>query len=83
MTQKLFYVEVTKSAWVLAEDSTQARTFEQAIMDTEYLSTIEVSEYDEQLLWSSGCAGWDKDCYVYHKDQRNKDIKLGDVLNVY
>jgi hypothetical protein len=47
-------------------------------MDTEYLSTIEVSEYDEKLLWSSG---WNKDCYVYHKDQRNKDIKLGDVLN--
>jgi len=78
MTQKLFYVEVTKSAWVLADDKTQARTFEQAIMDTEYLSTIEVSEYDEKLLWSSG---WNKDCYVYHKDQRNKDIKLGDVLN--
>jgi hypothetical protein len=78
MTQKLFYVEVTKSGWVLAEDSTQARTFEQAIMNTEYLSTIEVSEYDEKLLWSSG---WSKDCYVYHKDQGNKDIKLGDVLN--
>jgi hypothetical protein len=78
MTQKLFYVEVTKSAWVLAESSTEARTFEQAIMDTEYLSTIEVSEYDEKLLWSSG---WNKDCLVYHKDQRNKDIKLGDVLN--
>jgi hypothetical protein len=78
MTQKLFYVEVTKSAWVLADDETQARTFEQAIMDTEYLSTIEVSDYDEKLLKSSG---WDKNCYVYHKDQRNKDIKLGDVLN--
>jgi len=77
MTQKLFYVEVTKSAWVLADDKTQAQTFEQAIMDTEYLSTIEVSEYDEKLLWSSG---WNKDCYVYHRDQRNKDIKLGDVL---
>jgi len=77
MTQKLFYVEVTKSAWVLADDETEARTFEQAIMDTEYLSTIEVSEYDEKLLWSSG---WNKDCYVYHRDQRNKDIKLGDVL---
>jgi hypothetical protein len=25
-------------------------------------------------------SGWDKDCYIYHKDMRSKDIKLGEVV---
>jgi hypothetical protein len=78
MTQKLFYVEVTKSGWVLADDEPQARTFEQAIMDTEYLKDVNATPYNHIVLKESG---WNKDCLVYHKDQRNKDIKLGDVLN--
>jgi hypothetical protein len=77
MTKKLFYVEITKSAWVLAESSTEAETFADKIIDTEYPKDVDVFPYTEEYLKVSG---WDKDCYVYHKDQRNKDIKLGDVL---
>ncbi len=77
MTQKLFYVEVTKSAWVLAESSEEAKTFADEILDTEYLRDVDVFPYTEEYLKVSG---WDKDCYVYHRDQGNKDIKFGDVL---
>lgn len=77
MTQKLFFVEVTKSGWVLADDEAEAGTFSERILETEYLSEVQVSEYDEKLLKSSG---WDKNCYVYHKDQRHTDIQLGEVL---
>ena len=77
MTQKLFYVEVTKSAWVLAESSTEAETFADKIVETEYLKEVNATPYNHIVLKESG---WDKNCYVYHKDQRNKDIKLGDVL---
>ena len=78
MTQKLFYVKVTKSAWVLAESSTEAKTFAGKILQTEYPMEVDVLPYTEECLKVSR---WDKNCYVYHKDQRNKDIKLGDVLN--
>lgn len=77
MTQKLFYVEVTKSAWVLAADEEEAETFADKILETEYLKEVDVFPYTEEYLKVSG---WDKNCYIYHKDQRNKDIKLGDVL---
>ena len=77
MTKKLFYVEVTKSAWVLAESSTEAETFADKIVETEYLKEVNATPYNHIVLKESG---WDKNCYVYHKDQRNKDIKLGDVL---
>jgi hypothetical protein len=77
MTQKLFYVEVTKSAWVLAADEEEAETFADEIIKTEFVMDIDVFPYTEEYLKVSG---WDKNCYVYHKDQRNKDIKLGDVL---
>lgn len=78
MTKKLFYVEVTKSAWVLAADEEEAETFADKILETEYLKEVDVFPYTEEYLKVSG---WDKNCYVYHKDQRNKDIKLGDILN--
>lgn len=77
MTKKLFYVEITKSGFVLADDESEAETFSENILDTEYLSEVQVREYDENLLKSSG---WNKDCYIYHKDMRSKDIKLGEVL---
>lgn len=77
MTKKLFYVEVTKSGFVLADDEAEAGTFGERILDTEYLSEVYVSEYDESVLKSSG---WDKDCYIYHKDMGSKDIKFGEVV---
>jgi hypothetical protein len=77
MTKKLFYVEVAKSAWVLAADEEEAETFADKILETEYLKEVDVFPYTEEYLKVSG---WDKNCYIYHKDQRNKDIKLGDVL---
>lgn len=77
MTQKLFFVEVTKSGWVLAEDENQAGTFSETILETEYLSEVQVSEYDESILKMSGWKGGE--C-IYHKDQRHKDITLLEAL---
>ena len=76
MTQKLFYVEVTKSAWVLAENDEEAKTFADEILNTEYIMEVDVFPYTEEYLKVSG---WNKNNLVYH-NQRNKDIKLGDVL---
>lgn len=78
MTKKLFYVEVTKSGWVLAENEIEAENFKCDILSTEDLMEVEVSDYSENLLKSSG---WDKGCYIYHRDMRNgKDIMLSEVL---
>ena len=77
MTKKLFFVEATISGWVLAEDEQEADSFAYIIIETEDTYSTNVLEYSDSLLKSSG---WDKDCYIYHKDQRTKDIKLGDVL---
>ena len=77
MTQKLFFVEVTKSGWVLAENENEAERFNYDILMNEDLYDIQVSEYDEKLLKSSG---WELDCCLYHKDQRHKDITLREAL---
>ena len=77
MTQKLFFVEVTKSGWVLAENEVEAEAFADKILDTEDLKDVDISPYTEEYLKISG---WDKNCYVYHKDQRHTDIQLGEVL---
>lgn len=77
MTQKLFFVEVTKSGWVLAESSTDAMMFENDILETECLSEIQVNEYDESILKMSGWKGGE--C-IYHKDQRHKDITLFEAM---
>ena len=77
MTQKLFFVEVTKSGWVLAENENEAERFNYDILMNEDLYDIQVSEYDEKLLKSSG---WELDCCLYHKDQRHKDIRLREAL---
>ena len=76
MTKKLFYVEITKSAWVLAESSTEAETFADEILDTEYLKKIDVSPYTEEYLKVSG---WDEYCLVYHNG--TDDITVEDALN--
>lgn len=78
MTQKLFFVEVTKSGWVLAESYTDAVTFENDILETECLSEIQVNEYDESILKMSGWKGGE--C-IYHKDQRHKDITLFEAID--
>ena len=77
MTQKLFFVEVTKSGWVLAENDAEAMMFENDILETECLSEIQVSEYDESTLKLSGWKGGE--C-IYHKDQRHKDITLLEAI---
>ena len=79
MTQKLFFVEVTKSGWVLAENDAEAMMFDNDILDAEYLSKVKVSEYDEQLLKSSGWRGGE--C-VYHKEHRHKVITLFEALDI-
>ena len=77
MSKKLYYVEITKSGWVLADDEHEAERFKNDILMNEDLYDIQVSEYDEKLLKSSG---WEPDCCLYHKDQRHKDITLREAL---
>ncbi len=77
MTQKLFYVEVTRSAWVLAENEEEAKTFADDILNNEYREDVDVFPYTEDYLKVSG---WTSDECVYHKDQINKDITLREVL---
>ena len=77
MKQKLFFVEVTKSGWVLADSEADAETFSESILETECLSEIQVNEYDESILKMSGWKGGE--C-IYHKDQRHKDITLFEAI---
>ena len=77
MTQKLFFVEVTKSGWVLAENDAEAMMFDNDILDTETLSEVQVREYDESTLKLSGWKGGE--C-IYHKEHRHKDITLFEAL---
>ena len=76
MTKKLFYVEVTKSAWVLAESSTEAETFADEILETEYLKEVNATPYTEEYLKVSG---WNEYCLVYHNG--TDDITVEDALN--
>ena len=86
MTRALFYVEVTKSGWVLANDEAEALEFEGEIMDNnEPPSSIKVSNYSEALVKESG---WDADCLVYHNEENDSDysdlkpeIPLGVAIN--
>ena len=79
MTQKLFFVEVTKSGWVLAENSDDAGTYGESILETEHLSEVQVNEYDESILKMSGWKGGE--C-IYHRDQRHKDITLFEAMDI-
>ena len=76
MTKKLFYVEVTKSAWVLAADEEESKTFADEILETEYLKKVEVSPYTEEYLKVSG---WNEYSLVYHNG--TDDITVEDALN--
>ena len=76
MTKKLFYVEITKSAWVLAADEEEAETFADEILDTEPFKKVDVSPYIEEYLKVSG---WDEYCLVYHNG--TDDITVEDALN--
>ena len=76
MTKKLFYVEVTKSAWVLAADEEEAETFADKIVETEYLKEIDVFPYTEEYLKVSG---WNEYSLVYHNG--TEDITVEDALN--
>jgi hypothetical protein len=77
MTQKLFFVEVTKSGWILADSEADAGTFSESILETECLSEIQVREYDESTLKLSGWKGGE--C-IYHKGHRHKDITLFEAM---
>ena len=76
MTKKLFYVEITKSAWVLAADEEEAETFADEILDTEPFKKVDVSPYIEEYLKVSG---WNEYSLVYHNG--TDDITVEDALN--
>jgi hypothetical protein len=75
MTKKLFYVEVAKSAWVLAESSAEAKKFADEILDIEYIKEVDVFPYTEEYLTASG---WNKTSLVYHTG--TDDITVEDAL---
>ena len=76
MTKKLFYVEVTKSAWVFAENEEEAETFADEILDTEDIKDVDVFPYTEEYLKVSG---WNEYSLVYHNG--TEDITFEDALN--
>ena len=76
MTKKLFYVDVTKYAWVLAENEEEAKTFADEILDTEPFKTVDVFPYTEEYLKVSG---WNEYSLVYHNG--TEDITVEDALN--
>ena len=76
MTKKLFYVDVTKFAWVLAADEEEAKTFADEILKTEYFKEIDVFPYTEEYLKVSG---WNEYSLVYHNG--TEDITVEDALN--
>ena len=82
MTKKLFYVEITKSGWVLAEDKFDAESFADEIIDCEINAKITVSGYNTVTLKESE---WSRDCLVYHdimdEDDTLKEIRLGQALD--
>jgi hypothetical protein len=75
MTKKLFFVKVTKSAWVLEENYGEAGKFADEILDTECLKNVEIFPYTEENLRASG---WDKNTLVYHNG--TDDITVEDAL---
>ncbi len=60
MSKKLFAVEVTYKAYVLAEDTFDAENFVSEITDTESYPDVQVDEVDSNVL------GWDLGCCIYH-----------------
>ena len=82
MTKKLFYVEITKSGWVLAEDKFDAESYVDEIIDCENNPRITVSGYNTVTLKESE---WSRDCLVYHdimdEDDTLKEIRLGQALD--
>ena len=80
MTQKLYYVEITKSGWVLADDEIDAERFNYDILRTEDTADITVSEYSENLFKISG---WNEDYGVYHKDMINgKFLTVREAMDI-
>jgi hypothetical protein len=77
MTKKLFYVEVTKSGWVLAESSDDAEEFADEILDDEICKKVDVFPYSEEYLKVSG---WNETFLVYHSEFETNDITIGDAL---
>lgn len=70
---KLYCVEITYSAYVLAEDENQAEDFESEIRQYEN-PTSQIYETTTNDL------GWPIDCYVYHSG--NNEITLRKALNI-
>jgi hypothetical protein len=71
---KLYAVEITYKAYVLAEDEFSAELFASEIADTE--SYPDVSAFE--VTPPSNPLGWDLGCCVYHETEHG-DIHLKDI----
>jgi len=77
-SEKLFFVSVTYSGWVLAEDKYSAERLATDISDTEDTYEVTAERFSEGALITSG---WDRECLVYHENQRNFDLTLGEAIS--
>jgi hypothetical protein len=67
---KLYAVEITYSAYVLAKDEFEAEDFVDDILSMESEQCLFVNE----VVSNQNPLGWDPDCLVYH--QGKEDITL-------
>lgn len=73
---KLYAVEVSYKAYVLADNEFDAGQFATEVAETE--SSPDVFVYE--VTPPKNPLGWDSDCLVYHETS-DKEIKLSDVPN--
>ena len=71
-------MSVTYSGWVLAEDKYSAERLATEISDTEDTYEVTAEGLSEDSLISSG---WDRECLVYHENQRDFDLTLGQAIS--
>lgn len=78
--KRLYFIEITYSAYVLADDEDDAETAVRDIAQTEDFPDVSVSEVGkgDELL-----ADWDRDCNIYETGPRDEweNLTLGEALD--